>query len=175
MAVSAGDFNNMMGQDLEVERLRRQVQAMQDEIEQIRRDIYNPPQDVEQLEVDETQVAVVRNEPPPAPWYAPRRFNNAMNWMYDIAQGHAILRNFGWAALDATRLVGFVGGVAIAAVKATPAAVAKAKGAAAAVGALAAANPVGAGVAAVVAVAAVERATRYEDEDGVTKHKCAIM
>ena len=174
MVALVGDFNNMMGQDLEIERLRRQVQAMQDEIEQIRRDIYNPPNDVEQLEVDETQV-VARNEPPPAPWYAPRRFNNAMNWMYDVAQGHAILRNFGWAALDATRFVGFVGGVAMAAVKATPAAVAKAKGAAAAVGAIAAANPVGAGVVGVVALAAAEKATRYKDEDGNTRHSCSIM
>lgn len=166
-----------MMQEVEIQRLREQVAQLQEEVENIRRDIYNAPPDDEAGDDEETPLvrAVVPVPPPEPAWYAPRRLNNMMNWMYDIAQAHAIVRNFGWAAIDGARFAGFVGGVAIAAAKATPAAVAKAKGAGVALGAVAAANPVGAGVVAVVAVAAAERATRYEDEDGVTKHRCAIM
>ena len=167
-----------MMQEIEIQRLREQVAQLREEVENIRRDIYNAPPNDEAGD-EETPTpnarAVVPVPPPEPAWYAPRRLNRAMNWMYDIAQAHAIVRNFGWAAIDGARFAGFVGGVALAAAKATPAAVAKAKGAAAVLGAAAAANPIGAGVAAVVVVAAAERATRYEDDDGVTKHKCVIM
>ncbi len=149
-----------MMQEIEIQRLREQVAQMKEEIEAIRQDVY----DAESADADDNAGVMVPAPPKPkvepeAPWYAPRRASGAMNWMYDIAQAHAIIRNFGWAMVDGAKFAGFVGGAAWSA------------------GKIAKNNPkaTAALLVAAAAVGTVERLTRYEDEEGETHHKCAIM
>lgn len=104
----------------------------------------------------------------------------AMFFMYNVGNAHAILRNFAWAVHDAGYVAGAVAGAATVMAQATPEIAMKmamtANKAAIAVKAAAVANPVIAGVAAVVvAGAVVEKVTRYEDEEGKTRHHCAVM
>jgi hypothetical protein len=147
-------MNNL--DDTELERLRQRVQRLEQQLADQGREANDAP------------------PPPPMPEIGMGR--RAMNFMYNVGNRHAAVRNFLWALNDSVKVVGAVGGVAVAAAKATPAAVAKAKGAYAAAAALAAANPVIAGVAAVaIAGAATERAARYEDEYGNRRHSCAIL
>jgi hypothetical protein len=165
-----------MMQDIEIQRLREQIAQMQEEIEHIRNDIYDAPRE-EDEEPNQNAVANVPAPQAPAiqnevPWYAPRRMGRAMNWMYDVAQAHAIVRNFGWAVTDGAQFVGFAGGCAMA----TARRLQNSPMAKKAVDCIKE-NPkvVGAVVATGAVVALAERATRYEDENGETKHRCAIL
>jgi hypothetical protein len=163
-----GDSNKMM-QEIEIQRLREQVAQMQEEIEAIRKDIYDaapneegePDQEADDGD-NEKAIIVAKSPPQPAdtaPWYAPRRMGSAMNWMFDMVQAHTIIKGFGWAMVDGAKLAGFLGAATFNA------------------GKMAKNNPkaTGAVLGAAAAIAAVEYATRYEDEEGKTHHKCSIM
>jgi len=144
--------------DTELARLRERVQRLEQQLAEQAREEQNTPQ-----------------VPPPANPEEPGMGRRAMNFMYNVGNRHAAIRNFGWAMVDGVKAAGYIAGCAASAARATPAMLAKAKAAYAAAAALAAANPIGAGVVGVVALAAAEKATRYTDEDGNTRHSCAIM
>ena len=146
-------------EDIELKRLREQVELLERQLaEQARQDrAAAPPQSA------------------PAPQPDIGMGKRAMNFMYNVGNRHAVMRNFCWAVQDSVTITGYVAGCATAAMRATPAMLVKAKAAYAAALALAAANPVTTGVVAVVGAAAIERATRYTDEEGNTRHQCAIM
>ena len=121
-----------------------------------------------------TQADETPTHAPPQPEIGMGR--RAMNFMYNAGHLHAGVRNFLWAMRDGVIVAGYIVSATGAVVKATPAVLAKAKAAFLAAQALAAANPVGAGVAAAAATAAaIEHMTRYEDEEGNTRHRCTIM
>lgn len=146
----------MNEQQNELELLRLRVEILEKQLEQ-------------QRQAEEAQ----RN-PRPAPEVGMGR--RVLNFMYNAGNAHAAMRNLLWALDDGVKVTGFIGGCAVAAVKITPAMVAKAKAAYAAALTPATANPVAVGVAAAVSAGvATERLTRCEDEDGKTKHHCAIM
>jgi|SRR5882757_303800 len=133
--------------------MEEEVRELREEVRQLRREVNQ------------------RREAPPAPGRARR----AMNFMYNAVDLHAAARNFIWAIQDGAVIGGYLVTAAGTVIKATPAMLVKAKAAYAAAMALAAANPIGAGIAAGVGLAAIERATRYEDEEGNTRHACSIM
>lgn len=100
----------------------------------------------------------------------PSLFKQGMHFVYNVGNTHAIMKNFGWAMTDCAKAAAFVGTAAVSAAKASP------KVAKKAIEALKD-NPKVAAIGAAVAVtaAAAEYATRYEDEEGNTKHRCSIM
>lgn len=148
---------NEAPEDVELARLRERVELLE-----------------RQLAAQARLDAAARNAPPaPEPDVGMGR--RAMNFMYNVGNRHAMLRNFGWAMVDGVKAAGYIAGAAASAARATPAMLVKAKAAYAAALALAAANPIGAGVVGVVALAAAEKSTRYTDENGNTRHQCAIM
>ncbi len=148
-------------QDIELARLRERVELLERQLAEQAREEQNIPQ--------------VPPPPPPVNPEEPGMGRRAMNFMYNVGNRHAMLRNFGWAMVDGVKAAGYIAGAAASAARATPAMLVKAKAAYAAALALAAANPIGAGVAGVVALAAAEKSTRYTDENGNTRHQCAIM
>jgi len=146
--------------DVELARLRERVQRLEQQLADQER---------------EEQTPKVPPPPPPINPEEPGMGRRAMNFMYNVGNRHAALRNFGWAMVDGVKAAGYIAGCAASAARATPAMLVKAKAAYAAAVALAAANPIGAGVAGVAALVVAEKASRYTDEDGNTRHQCAIM
>ena len=147
----------------ELERLRQRVELLERQL-------------AEEARQQEARANAARNDAPaehPEPDIGMGR--RAMNFMYNVGNRHAAIRNFGWAMVDGVKAAGYIAGCAASAARATPAMLAKAKAAYAAALALAAANPIGAGVVGVVALAAAEKSTRYTDENGNTRHSCSIM
>ena len=151
-------------QEQEMKQLREQVEQLQQKVQELE-------------DKNNENVPAPDNAPPPHAPNQPGVARRAMNFMYNAGNLHAAARNFLWALDDGAKIAGFIGGCAVAAAKAAPAVAAKVGSGSSAVGKAAKENPkataIGIGVVAAITIA--ERVTRYEDEDGNTKHRCAIM
>jgi hypothetical protein len=73
----------MMTPDKELEKLREQVQGMQEELRQMHEAIMDTCVRMQQRPAELS-----------APWYAPRRYARVFDWMYDCASIHATARDF---------------------------------------------------------------------------------
>jgi predicted nuclease with TOPRIM domain len=134
-----------MKQEEEIERLRKEVEDLKKQVQELKPKVK-----------------------PSAP--NPGLIKQGMHFIYNIGNTHAVLKNFGWAMTDCAKLAGFVGGCAVSAAKASPKAAKK-------ILEVLKDNPkiAAIGVGTVAAIAVAEKVTRYEDEEGKTHHKCAIM